>query len=385
MNLNTTFQNAHGTIPYGMTNDYMFRAVLQSNNKVLRGLICSLLHLTEKEVVSVEITNPIILGESVKSKEIRLDISVLLNNRTIINLEMQVTNRLNWQNRSVVYLCRSYDSLTRGQDYDTAKSAIHIGFLDYTLFPDQPEFYASYKLINVKNYQKYSDNITLNVVDLSRIDLATEEDRIYHIDGWAKLLKATTWEEVRMLAAEDENMREAAESIFVYNTEEQIRKMCRDREEYYQDLKNYERAVLERDDSIAWYQKAIAGRDESIAGYERELSERDESIAGYEKELSERDESIAGYEKELSERDESIAGYEKELSERDKSIAGYEKELSDRDQSIAGYKRELSNRDQSIASYAKELSNREQIISEKEAQIQQLLAENEKLRAGNSL
>ena len=168
------------------------------------------------------------------------------------------------------------------------------------------------------------------MVDLSRIDLATEEDRIYHIDGWAKLLKATTWEEVRMLAAEDENMREAAESIFVYNTEEQIRKMCRDREEYYQDLKNYERAVLERDDSIAWYQKAIAGRDESIAGYEKELSDRDQSIAGYERELSERDESIAGYEKELSERDESIAGYEKELSERDESIAGYKRELSNR-------------------------------------------------------
>ncbi|MBD5542620.1 MAG: hypothetical protein HDR00_15785 [Lachnospiraceae bacterium] len=33
-------QEAHGTIPYGMTNDYMFRAVLQSNNNVLRGLIC---------------------------------------------------------------------------------------------------------------------------------------------------------------------------------------------------------------------------------------------------------------------------------------------------------------------------------------------------------
>lgn len=299
MNLNTTFQNAYGTIPYGMTNDYMFRAVLQSNNKVLRGLICSLLHLTAKEVNSVEITNPIILGESVKSKEIRLDISVLLNNRTIINLEMQVTNRLNWQNRSVVYLCRTYDGLIRGQDYDKAKSAIHIGFLDYTLFPDNPEFYASYKLINVKNYQKYSDNITLNVVDLSRIDLATEEDKIYHIDGWAKFLKAITWEEVRMLAAEDENMREAAKSLFVYNTEEQVRKMCRDREEYYQDMRNYERAVLERDYSIESYQKMIERRDQSIAGYAKELSDRDQIIsekdAQIQRLLAENEKLRAGY------------------------------------------------------------------------------------------
>lgn len=67
-NIDTNLQNAHGTIPYNMTNDYMFRAVLQSNNKVLRGLICSLLYLTEEDVISVEITNPIILGESVESK-----------------------------------------------------------------------------------------------------------------------------------------------------------------------------------------------------------------------------------------------------------------------------------------------------------------------------
>ena len=109
------------------------------------------------------------------------------------------------------------------------------------------------------------------MVDLSRIDLATEEDKVYHIDGWAKLLKATTWEEVKMLAAKDENMREAAKSIFVYNTEEQIRKMCRDREEYYQDLRNYERAVADRDLSIASYEKAILEKDAQIQQLHTEI------------------------------------------------------------------------------------------------------------------
>lgn len=84
---NAEFWNASGQIPYNMTNDYMFRAVLQSNNKVLRGLICSLLHLSEKKVASVEITNPVILGEAVTDKEFRLDINVVLNNHTLINLE----------------------------------------------------------------------------------------------------------------------------------------------------------------------------------------------------------------------------------------------------------------------------------------------------------
>lgn len=202
-NIDTNLQNAHGTIPYNMTNDYMFRAVLQSNNKVLRGLICSLLHLTEEDVISVEITNPIILGESVESKEFRLDINVLLNDNTLINLEMQVANRLNWHKRSVMYLCRSFDSLT------------------------------------------------LNVVDLSCIDLATEEDRQHHIDYWATLFKATTWEEVKMLASKNEYLNEAAKTIYQMSADKRIRKQCRDREEYYEDLRSYERAIAKRDQTIA--------------------------------------------------------------------------------------------------------------------------------------
>ncbi|MDE7176183.1 MAG: Rpn family recombination-promoting nuclease/putative transposase [Lachnospiraceae bacterium] len=247
-NMHMSLQGAHGELPYGMTNDYMFRAVLQSNNKVLRGLICSLLHLSESEVNSVVITNPIVLGESVENKEFRLDINVILNNDTLINLEMQVTNSLNWRDRSVMYLCRSFDQLNHGQDYGNAKPAVHIGLLDYTLFIDQPEFYASYKLINLKTHQTYSDGLTLNVLDLTRIDLATEEDKKYHIHEWAKLFKATTWEEIKMLASTNEYLQEAAETIFRMSADDLIRKQCREREEYYQDLRNYERAIAEKDE-----------------------------------------------------------------------------------------------------------------------------------------
>ncbi len=73
-NLPAFAQNASGPLRFNMMNDYIFRAVLQENNIVLRGLICSLLHLSEEEVISVEITNPIILGESIHNKEFWLDI-----------------------------------------------------------------------------------------------------------------------------------------------------------------------------------------------------------------------------------------------------------------------------------------------------------------------
>ena len=258
-------QNAHGVIPYGMTNDYMFRAVLQTNNKVLRGLVRSLLHLEEEDVVSVEITNPIILGDSVEKKEFRLDINVVLNNHTFINLEMQIANQLNWTNRSLLYLCRSFDSLYHGQDYKETPSVIHIGFLDYTLFEECSEFYSTYKLMNVNNHKIYNDKFTLCVVDLTQIDLATDEDKKYHIDYWTRLFKAGTWEEIRMIAAKNEYLREAANTIFELSADEQIRKQCRDREEYYQDLRNYEKVIAQKDAVIAekdvLLQKTIMEKD----------------------------------------------------------------------------------------------------------------------------
>ena len=285
-NKHASLQDAYGEIPYGMTNDYMFRAVLQSNNKVLRGLICSLLRLSESEVNSVVITNPIVLATAVIDKEFRLDINVILNNKILINLEMQVTNQLNWRDRSVMYLCRSFDQLNHGQDYESAKPAVHIGLLDYSLFIDQPEFYASYKLINVKSHQPYSDGLTLNVLDLTRINLATEEDKKYNIHEWARLFKATTWEEIKMLASKDEYLQEAAEAIFRMSADDMVRKQCREREEHYQDLRNYERKIeqdrMEYEQNKRNYERKIeqdrTEYEENRRNYERLLAEKEEKI-----------------------------------------------------------------------------------------------------------
>ena len=195
-----SFRDAAGPIEYGFTNDYMFRTILQENERVLRGLICALLHLEAEDIRSVEIKNPILPGDTFDAKEFILDVEITLNNAAFINLEMQVVNEYNWPERSLSYLCRRFDQLGKGQDYTECKPAVHIGFLDFTLFPECPEFYATYKLLNIKNQHLYSDKFILSVVDLTHIELATDEDKAYGIDRWARLFKSTTWEEIRMIA-----------------------------------------------------------------------------------------------------------------------------------------------------------------------------------------
>ena len=164
-----TFQNATGKIDYTLMNDYMFRAVLQENKKVLKGLICSLLHLSPERVKSTVILNLIELGKEFDNKTFVLDIKVLLNDNKIINLEMQVAKQDFWNNRSLSYLCSIFQNLERGEDYELVKPSYHIGILDFSPFPDYPEFYATNKMMNVKKHYIYNDNFTLNVLDLSYI------------------------------------------------------------------------------------------------------------------------------------------------------------------------------------------------------------------------
>ena len=233
LHLSADWDNAHGPIPVRMTNDYLFRALLQRNKRVLKALVCSLLHLYSNEVQSVTILNPIELGKTIDDKDFILDIKVELNKNTVINLEMQVLNEGNWPERSLSYLCRAFDNLNHGENYKDVRPVAQIGFLNYTLFEDSPEFYATYQLLNTRNHRLYSDKLRLCVVDLTKISLATKEDRQYEIDHWAALFKATTWEELKMLAKSNPVIEDAATTVYQLTQEEKIRQQIEAREDYY--------------------------------------------------------------------------------------------------------------------------------------------------------
>lgn len=270
----TSYEDATGEVPYNMTNDYMFRAVLQENNYVLKGLIGALLHLNPETITSAEITNPIILGEAVSSKEIRLDINVMLNNSRIINLEMQVANMSNWRNRSVLYLCRIFDKLNHGEKYKDLKPVIHIGFLDHTLSGMIPEFYATYKFANIKNHQVYSDNLTLAVVNLNKTELATDEDKEYEIDKWAKLFKAKTWEAVKMLAKENNYINEASRTMYKMCADAMVRVQCLDREEFRVNYEGMETEIAEMREELAETIEALTEAKEELMATKDELNRK---------------------------------------------------------------------------------------------------------------
>ena len=71
------------------------------------------------------------------------------------------------------------------------------------------------------------------MLDLTCIHLATQHDRDCHLDRWARLFKATTWEEIKMIAKHNADLLEASETLFTLNADYMIRKQCEARADYY--------------------------------------------------------------------------------------------------------------------------------------------------------
>lgn len=173
-------------------------------------------------------------------------------------------------------------------DIDAAANFITIqfhifkSFLDFDLPGIPPEFYGTYKLLNVKNNAEYSDKLTLSVVNLRHIDLATEEDKKYHIDKWAELFKATTWEEIKMIAGKDEYLNEAASELFKRLADLTVLEEYEARERYYRDqrrLSRLEQETVEKDKLITKKDKDIAEKDKAIDALSNENQRLRELLA----------------------------------------------------------------------------------------------------------
>lgn len=262
---------------------------------MLKGLVCALLHLEPDEVQSVVLLNPIEFSDRMRDKDFILDIKVMLNDMAIINIELQVRTQQFWDDRSLSYLCRIFNSLEKGEDYSDIRPAYHIGILDFTPFPDYPEFYAANKMMNIKKHYIYNDKFTLNVLDLNQIGLATDEDKKWKLDYWARLFKATTWEGLQMLAQQDSDFQETCETIFRLNQNKSVRYWCQAREEadriarsIEHDYEIYRKNLAEKDAIIADQDNALAEKDNTIAENKRLLTEKDSALAEKDSALAEK-------------------------------------------------------------------------------------------------
>ena len=206
-----------------LTNNYAFLKIFKKEENV-KGFLIDLLNLKEKQIKKIEIKDPFTNGENKEEKEGILDIKLTLNGNKKINIEMQNTYQEDWAERSLFYNCRMFtEGFKKGDPYWKLSPCIHIGILNFNMMKS-PGYYHKVTLRDEKNNELYSRKFQFHMIELKKTKTTKGKARKHPLYRWARLIAATTWEEVA---------QESAGNRYMERIQEEMVKMSQDERDRY--------------------------------------------------------------------------------------------------------------------------------------------------------
>lgn len=206
-----------------LTNNYAFLKIFKKEENV-KGFLIDLLNLKEKQIKKIEIKDPFTSGENKEEKEGILDIKLTLNGNKKINIEMQNTYQEDWTERSLFYNCRMFtEGFKKGEPYWKLSPCIHIGILNFNMMKS-PGYYHKVTLRDEKTNELYSRKFQFHMIELKKIKTTKGKARKHPLYRWARLIAATTWEEVA---------QESAGNRYMERIQEEMVKMSQDERDRY--------------------------------------------------------------------------------------------------------------------------------------------------------
>ncbi|MFR7385472.1 MAG: PD-(D/E)XK nuclease family transposase [Anaerostipes sp.] len=113
--------------------------------------------------------------------------------------------------------------MKKGESYYELPPCIHVGILDFN-YLKSPGFYHRILLQDDKTGELYSSKFQFHVIELSKIKSTKGKARKQELYRWAKLISASTWEEVR---------EESEGNHYMEKVRDEMIKMSRDESERY--------------------------------------------------------------------------------------------------------------------------------------------------------
>lgn len=190
---------------------YCFKE-LMNVEKVRNGFISAVLGIRPKTIQNSRLLPTILRKTYPEEKYGILDVRVLLNDQTQIDMEIQVLYFAYWKERTVFYLGKMYtDQIEEGQSYQELKKCVNISILDFVLFPDNDEFYSCYQLREKVTGQLYTDKLEIHVLELPKLNgIQYPENTLMN---WAKFLYGESRKEFEAMADKDEYISEAYKTL----------------------------------------------------------------------------------------------------------------------------------------------------------------------------
>ncbi len=202
--------------------DYAFKEIMM-NEKARIGFLSAVLKLNPLSIKETKILNTNLRKVHENDKQGILDVRVLMNNNTEIDIEIQLSSLSVWADRSLFYLSKIYtEQIESGQNYTIFKKCISISILDFKLFKDTEEFYSCFHLLEDIRHTLYSDKMEFHVLELPKLPKELQKNSSDMI-LWGKFISAETKEEFEMLAERNESIQSAYEQLQVISQDKQKR------------------------------------------------------------------------------------------------------------------------------------------------------------------
>jgi len=243
---------------YNLKNDIIFKAFFsRKGNEIF--LIDFLEALLKIKIEKIKIKEEVNLEQlSVEEKGGRLDLQATLNDGIIVNIELQINNNFNIEERTTLYSSKvnSRDA-KRGTDYSEINKVIMINILGYNLL--DVEEYISETVIVLDKHRDYEvlKGIKWYFIELPKFR-KKNPDMNDKIDQWICFIDDSNKEAVKMAEKNNVVLKKARKELDYLTGDAAVRRMAELREKWEMD----EIAVKKNAERIGKEEGRIEGRIE---------------------------------------------------------------------------------------------------------------------------
>ena len=219
--------------------DWCFKELMRNPN-TRRGFIAELLELSPEQIGNTIILENELPKRSEEEKKGVLDVHVLLENGTQLDIEMQVVYMEYWDDRSLFYLCKMFSSqLCKGEEYDRLQKCVHVSVLNFTYYKKDDICYRKAQVYDKATGELYSDKLELQILELPKIP-----EEYHHPDGiiaWMKFFRGGKKEDLKEMAKGNTYLEEAYEDLMEMSQDEEKRRAYEARERALRDQLSLQR------------------------------------------------------------------------------------------------------------------------------------------------
>ncbi len=200
--------------------DFAFKEIMTDEISRI-GFLSATLKLDPKSIKKTHLLNTNLRKMHEEEKQGILDVRILMNDNTEIDIEIQLAELKVWADRSLFYLSKMYtEQILEGQKYDVFKKCVSISILNFTLFKNEPEFYSCFRILEEKRHILYTDKMEFHVIELPKLPEELKGENL-ELLLWAKFINAERKEEFDMLATK---------SPYIDHAYQQLQNISQDKE-----------------------------------------------------------------------------------------------------------------------------------------------------------